>query len=52
MAKEKVNWDDIPSLDGLEVDWQFEPENPLGKRAKVRIANSELYPLLEYHGNS
>ncbi len=46
MTKEKVNWDDIPSLDGLEVDWQFEPENPLGKRAWVRIVNSDLLPLL------
>jgi hypothetical protein len=46
MTKEKVNWDDIPSLEGLEVDWQFEPENPLGKRTWVRIANSDLYPLL------
>ena len=46
MTKEKVNWDDIPSLDGLEVDWQFEPENPLGKRAWFRIANIELFKLL------
>lgn len=46
MTKEKLNWDDIPSLDGLEVDWQFEPENPLGKRAWVRIENSDLFTLL------
>lgn len=46
MTKEKANWDDIPSLDGLEVDWQFEPENPLGKRAWVRIANNDLLPIL------
>lgn len=47
MTKEKTRWDDIPSLVGLEVDWQFVPENPLGKRALVRIAKSDLYPLLE-----
>ena len=46
MTKEKINWNDIPSLDGLEVDWQFEPENPLGKRAWLRIANIELFKLL------
>lgn len=46
MADEKVNWDDIPSLDGLEVDWEFEPENPLGKRAWVRIVNRELFQVL------
>lgn len=47
MTKEKTNWDDIPSLEGLKVDWDFEPENPLGKRAWVRMANSDLYPLLD-----
>ena len=26
-------WEDIPSLENLEVDWDFEPENALGKRA-------------------
>lgn len=45
MVKEKGNWDDIPSLEGLEVDWQFEPKNPLGKRKKVRIANSDMCSL-------
>ncbi len=47
MTKQKANWDDIPSLEGLEVDWQFEPENPLGRREKLRIAKGELYPLLD-----
>lgn len=46
MTKDKANWDDIPSLEGLEVDWHFEAENPLGKRASVRIDNSDLFPLL------
>lgn len=44
---DKVNWDDIPSLEGLEVDWQFEPENPLGRREWVRIEKNDLHPLLE-----
>jgi len=46
MTKEKTSWDDIPSLEGLEVDWQFEPENPLGKRAWVRMESCDLYSLL------
>ena len=46
MTTEKVNWDDIPSLEGLEVDWTFEPENPLGKRAWIRIGKSDLFQLL------
>lgn len=44
---DKGNWDDIPSLEGLEVDWQFEPENPLGRREWVRIVKNDLHPLLE-----
>ncbi|MFH0781397.1 MAG: PilZ domain-containing protein [Pseudomonadota bacterium] len=46
MAKEKTGWGDIPSLPGLEVDWKFEPENPLGKRAWQRIVNKDLYAIL------
>lgn len=47
MAKEKSSWDDIPALDGLGVDWEYEPENPLGKRAWARITNIDLYSLLD-----
>ena len=47
MAKEKTGWDQIPSLEGLEVDWKYEPENPLGKRAWLRIADNELHAILE-----
>lgn len=46
MVKEKSSWDDIPSLDGLGVDWEYEPVNPLGKRAWARIANNDLYSFL------
>ena len=43
MVKKKSSWDDIPPLDGLEVDWEYEPENPLGKRAWARMANRDLF---------
>jgi PilZ domain len=46
MAKEKSGWDQIPSLEGLEVDWHYEPDNPLGKRAWLRIVNNELHAIL------
>jgi hypothetical protein len=46
MGEKGSNWDDIPSLDGLEVDWDYEPENPLGKRAHVRLGHSELFEML------
>ncbi len=40
-----MKWDDIPSLEGLGVDWEFKPENPLGKRAYVRLTQKELNEL-------
>ncbi len=47
MTKKKITWDDIPSVEGLEVDWDFEPETSLGKRAWVRMPKSDLLPLLD-----
>lgn len=44
---EKKNWDDIPSLDGLGMDWDYQPENPLGKRAATRMQNIDLSRLFE-----
>lgn len=46
MTKEKTKWDEIPSLQGLEVDWEYKPENPLGKRAWVRMADNDLLSIL------
>lgn len=44
---EKVSWHDIPSLGEIEVDWGYTPENPLGKRAWVRLSNNDLYRVLD-----
>lgn len=41
-----ANWRDIPSLDNIEIDWDYEPENPNGKRSWVRIGKKNLYLLL------
>jgi hypothetical protein len=46
MGKEKSKWDDIPSLEGLEVDWEYVPENPLGKRIWMRMADHDLLAVL------
>ncbi len=46
MGKETAGWDDIPSLEGLEVDWEYVPENPLGKRAWMRMAGQDLLATL------
>jgi hypothetical protein len=44
---EKKKWDDIPSLPGLGVDWEFQPENPNGKRAHTRMDEKVLTSLFD-----
>ena len=46
MTKSKADWDNIPSIDGLGVDWDYEPESPLGKRDLVRIESKDLKTIL------
>lgn len=43
----RISWDDIPSLDDLEVDWEYAPDNPLGRREWVRISDTVLYQILD-----
>lgn len=47
MAEKKQSWDDIPSLEGFEVDWDYKPENPEGRRAHKRMKNTELFSVLD-----
>lgn len=42
MNEEKKSWDDIPSLDDLRVDWDFQPENPHGRRDSKRLSDKDL----------
>lgn len=44
---EKKKWDDIPSLAGLEMDWEYEPNNPHGKRVHARMDERELERLFD-----
>jgi len=46
MSDKKASWDNIPSLEGFEVDWEYKPKNPLGKRAHQRMKDTELYSIL------
>ena len=46
MTKSKTDWNEIPSIEGLGVDWAYEPENPLGKREMVRVASKDLRTIL------
>lgn len=42
----KSGWDDIPPINGISVDWEYEPDNPLGKRGIARMSDMQLRPLL------
>ncbi|MFW2365232.1 MAG: PilZ domain-containing protein [Desulforhopalus sp.] len=46
MTNSKDDWKEIPSIEGLGVDWDYEPENPLGKRDMVRVASKDLRTIL------
>ena len=39
---EKKDWGDIPSLEGLEMDWDYKAESSLGKRAHARLCEEDL----------
>jgi len=43
--EKKTSWDDIPSLDGLSVEWEYKPETALGKRAFVRLNTEDIVGL-------
>ena len=44
-----INWDDLPTPEGLHVDWDFKPIPPLGKRAFIRIGKNEIPKMFEVH---
>lgn len=43
----KVSWGDIPSLEGVAVDWEYKPQSYLDKRAFVRLDMDVMAQLLE-----
>lgn len=47
MADEKKGWDDIPSLEGLQMDWDYTAETPLGKRKYQRMDNGDVRSIFE-----
>lgn len=44
---EKKSWDDIPSLQGLDVDWEYKPASSLGKRTFIRMKVDDISALFE-----
>lgn len=46
-TENKVSWDEIPSLDGLSVDWEYQSTKSLDKRAFVRLDVGAVSQLVE-----
>lgn len=46
MEKNK-NWDDIPSLEGLTVDWEFGSKTSHEKRGFIRVNDEDVCGLFE-----
>jgi len=44
---EKKSWDDIPSLEGLGMDWDYSPNTASNKRSSVRMPANSLAKLFE-----
>lgn len=45
MGKDPTHWDDIPTLDGMEMDWEYTPASANGNRAGKRMSEKELTTL-------
>lgn len=45
MTQDTQSWEDIQSLDGLEIDWDFKVDNPLGNRSHSRLTIGEISKL-------
>ena len=43
----KKHWADIPPLEELEMEWDYKPDNPLGKRAFIRMNSQDLSKLTD-----
>jgi len=43
----KKSWNDIPSLEGLQMDWEYKSERAQDRRTFVRIGKESLAKLLE-----
>jgi c-di-GMP-binding flagellar brake protein YcgR len=45
--EKKKSWNDLPSLDGLEMDWEYKSEASVNKRSSVRMRMEALAKLFE-----
>jgi hypothetical protein len=47
MAEKKSNWEDIPSLEGLEMDWDYSGEGAHAKRKFERLTLADMTSIFE-----
>lgn len=45
--EKKIDWDSIPSLEGLEVDWEYNARKDRDKRVYVRLNLEDIGQLFE-----
>ena len=45
--EKKISWDSIPSLEGLEVDWEYNARDNADKRACARLNLKDMGALFE-----
>ena len=45
--EKKKSWDDVPSLNGLEMDWEFQAEASKNKRAFSRMDTEAMAKLFQ-----
>jgi len=43
----KLSWDDIPALEGLGMDWDYESTSALDKRSFIRLTDKDISGLFE-----
>jgi len=46
MSEKTPTWDDIPSIEGLEVDWSYKTNSLLERRTAMRLLRKDLQLLL------
>ncbi len=47
MSEKKSKWDEIPSLDGLEMDWDYSGEGQHAKRRFERLSFGDVTDIFE-----
>ena len=47
MSEKKKDWEEIPSLEGLQMDWDYSGDDPLGKRRFERLTFGDVTEIFE-----